>query len=186
MLYRSKLTAMRRLLLLSFAIAINIVLFSQKSGSIKGRIIDKLTNEGLAGATVAIKATHVSITTNADGVFILHNLDPGNILLRISFVGYETLELPVSVTSGNTAVADAALMIDSRVGSEVVISASKRYEKIVNAPASIQVIGKKELEQFTGSNTFELLSKVQGVETTRIGVDGINLNARGLNNAFNN
>ena len=177
---------MRRLLLLSFAIAINIVLFSQKSGSIKGRIIDKLTNEGLAGATVAIKATHVSITTNADGVFILHNLDPGNILLRISFVGYETLELPVSVTSGNTAVADAALMIDSRVGSEVVISASKRYEKIVNAPASIQVIGKKELEQFTGSNTFELLSKVQGVETTRIGVDGINLNARGLNNAFNN
>ena len=66
------------------------------------------------------------------------------------------------------------------------MSASKRPEKIVNAPASIHIIGNKELEQFTGSNTFELLSKVQGVEAVRIGVDGINPNARGMNNAFNN
>src|SRR4030095_2262665 len=167
MLYRSKLTAMRRLLLLSLSIAFNIVLFSQKSGTIKGRVTDKLTNEALAGATVAIKETNVSVTTNGEGLFILPNLDAGNILLRISFVGYETLELAVTVTIGNTTIADTALIIDSRMGNEVVISASKRPEKIVSAPASIHVIGRKELEQFTGSNTFELLSKVQGVETVR-------------------
>ena len=71
------------------------------------------------------------------------------------------------------------------MGNAVVVSASKRPEKITNAPASIQVIGKKELEQFTGSNTFELLSKVPGVEFTRTGVDHASINARGLNNAFN-
>ena len=44
------------------------------------------------------------------------------------------------------------------------MSASRRPEKITNAPASTQVIGKKELDQFAGSNFGELPSKVQGIE----------------------
>jgi outer membrane receptor for ferrienterochelin and colicins len=177
---------MRKLLFIFLSIVFNSVLLSQNTPSIYGRVTDKLTNEALAGATVAIKGTSVSGITNNEGRFLLRNLNTGNILITISFVGYETIEVPATVTITNTAIADAALVVDSRMGNEVVISASRRAEKIVNAPASIQVIGKKELEQFTGSNTFELLSKVQGVETVRIGVDGINVNARGLNNAFNN
>ena len=155
-------------------------------GSVSGRIIDKLTNERLEGATINIKGSRASTITNKEGYFVLHGLAPGNIILMISFVGYEPFELSVNVKAGDTIIADTALIFSGRIGDEVVISASRKSEKIVNAPASIQVIGKKELEQFTGSNTFELLSKVQGVETVRFGVDGINLNARGLNNAFNN
>ena len=70
--------------------------------------------------------------------------------------------------------------------SEVVITTLMRPEKITRAPASVQVLTTKDINRFAGSNTGELLAKVQGVEFTRYGVDGITFNARGLNSAFNN
>ncbi|MEJ7675196.1 MAG: TonB-dependent receptor plug domain-containing protein [Chitinophagaceae bacterium] len=103
----------------------------------------------------------------------------------ISYVGYETYELTADVTNDNTTTVNAALSLDNKVGNEIVVSASKHPEKITNAPASIQVIGIKEIEQFAGSNVSELVSKVQGVEYTRSGVDEITFNARGFNSAFN-
>ena len=63
------------------------------------------------------------------------------------------------------------------MGDDIVVSASKRPEKITDAPASIQAVTRKDIEQFSGSNTFELLSKLQGVEFIRTGVDYSLMNA---------
>jgi iron complex outermembrane receptor protein len=176
---------MRKLILpLLFSIIPSIV-FSQTAGSISGKITDKQKNEALPGATVTIKGTQASTVTNNEGFFIFQKVGIGKIILVISFVGYETTEFHATIEDGITVPANVRLSIDERTGNAVVVSASKRPEKITDAPASIQVIGRKELEQFTGSNTFELLSKVPGVEFIRTGVDHASINARGLNNAFN-
>jgi len=153
---------------------------------IKGRITDLQTSNALPGATVTIKGGSASVSANHEGYFILSKLHAGNIILVISYVGYENLELAVTVKDNATTVADAALTLVYKPGNEIVISASKRPEKLTNAPASIHVIGKKELEQFSGSNVHELLSKVQGLEFVRTGVDYIAINARGFNRAANN
>ncbi len=166
-------------------IAFHTVVFSQNTGSVNGKVTDKQTKEALPGATIAIKGIPVSLITNNEGYFKFPKLNAGKVILVISYVGYEALELPVIVTNDNTTIADAGLTLDNRPGNEVVVSASKRAEKITNAPASIHVIGIKEIEQFAGSNVSELVSKVQGIEYTRSGVDEITFNARGLNTAFN-
>ncbi|HVE60985.1 MAG TPA: hypothetical protein VNA26_04150, partial [Chitinophagaceae bacterium] len=62
-------------------------------------------------------------------------------------------EVPVNISEGQNTIADVILNIAYKTSDHVVVSASKHPEKITDAPASIQVIGKKELEQFTGSNT---------------------------------
>jgi iron complex outermembrane receptor protein len=162
------------------------VLFCQNMGSISGKITDIQTNEALSGATITIKGSLTSAITNNEGYFILQNLNAGKILLVISYVGYETIELTADVTNGTANTANASLTLANRVGNEIVISASKHSEKITNAPASIQVTGVKDFQQFSGSNIGELASKIQGVEYTRYGVDGITFNARGFNSAFNN
>lgn len=167
-------------------ITFHTVLYSQNTGSVTGRVTDKQTNEALSGATVAIKGTAAYVITNSDGNYIFQKLRTIDIVLVISYVGYETIELQVKLTDGNTTIANATLVFDSRMGNEVVVSASKRAEKITNAPASIHVIGKKELEQFSGSNVSELYAKVQGIEFVRTGVDYIAINARGFNKAANN
>lgn len=153
---------------------------------IKGRITDSLTGEGLAGATVTVKKNKLSTVTDEQGYYLLQKLNGTNYVLVISYVGYQTKEVHVSFTEGSAITVEVSLSIDDRPGSEVVVSASKHREKITNAPASIQVIGVKDLEQFAGSNVGELVSKIQGVEYTRGGVDEITFNARGFHSAFNN
>jgi iron complex outermembrane receptor protein len=176
---------MKKTLLPLLLVIFSNLSFSQSNGSVSGKVTDKQTNEALSAATVSIKGTAISAVTNNEGNFIIKNLKAGKIVLEISYVGYETIEIAVTITDGEIAMANADLSQDERIGNAVVVSASKRAEKITNAPASIQVIGVKDLEQFAGSNIGELVSKVQGVEYTRSGVDEITFNARGLNNAFN-
>jgi iron complex outermembrane receptor protein len=175
---------MKKSTLFFLMLTISVALFSQKI-TINGRVTDKQTNEALARATITLKGTSTSTISDNLGNFKLPDLKPGNIVLIISYVGYETIERSVNTTDSNARI-DVALSTDERLGNAIVVSASKRPEKITNAPASVQVIGAKELNEFAGSNVNELVSKVQGVEYTRNGVTDITLNARGFNSAFNN
>jgi outer membrane receptor for ferrienterochelin and colicins len=173
------------LLILLLTIA-QTALISQPTGSIRGRVSDKQTGETLAGATVSIKGRSASVVTNSEGHFLFSEITVGKIILVISYIGYQTTELPMTIADGTETAADVTLILDNRIGHEVVVSASKRPEKVTDAPASIRVIGRREFEQFPGSNIQELFSGVQGVEFVRTGVDYIAINARGFNRAGNN
>jgi outer membrane receptor for ferrienterochelin and colicins len=159
---------------------------SQNTGAASGRILDKETSEAIVGATVSVKGTRISTSTDNQGRFLFTSLNNGKAVLVVSCVGYLTTELPFVVSGSDGSSLDVRLTADNRVGHEVVISASKRPEKITNAPASIHVIGAKELGQFAGSNVNELFTRVGGLEYNRSGVDEITVNARGFNSAFNN
>jgi iron complex outermembrane receptor protein len=132
---------MRKLVLPLLFSIIPTIVFSQNTGSINGKITDKQTSDALPGATVTIKGTGTSTVTNNEGYFIFQKVNAGKIILVISFVGYETIELTADISNDDSTTANAALSIDNKVGNEIVVSASKRPEKITNAPASIHVIG---------------------------------------------
>lgn len=176
---------MRKLILIISFLFIKNVLFSQSTGTIQGSVTDGQTAEALPGTTVMLKGTATTVFSNAKGIFLLKAVNPGRHVLLVSHVGYETVEIPVTVTEGQTTQANASLAADSRPGNEVVVSASRRPEKITSAPAPIQIISAKDIAQFAGSNVGELVSRVQGVEYTRSGVDETTFNARGLHSAFN-
>jgi iron complex outermembrane receptor protein len=177
---------MKKILLPLLLLLTNDLCFSQNNGSVSGKITDRQTNEALPAATISIKGTSNSVITNKEGNFTFPKLNTGKIILVISYIGYETIELAITISEGVITTANAGLSVDDQVGNTVVVSASKHPEKITNAPASIRVIGVKELNQFAGSNVNELVSTIQGVEYTRNGVTEINFNARGFNSAFNN
>ena len=177
---------MRKMRLLLMVFFFPSVLFSQ-TGAISGKVTDRQTNEALSGATVAIEGSLNAAVTNNDGNFSFQKVNVGTVVLRITYVGYETLQLSVKVNENITAVINPVLEINDQIGNAVVvISASRHAEKITDAPASIHVIGVKDFDQFPGSDISELVSRVQGVEYTRSGIDGITFNARGFHSAFNN
>ncbi len=158
---------------------------SAQQHELRGKVTDRQTNEPLADATVTIKKKYVAVPTNKDGYFTIPNPPSGSISLVVSHIGYETAEIFINVKEKHVNFIDVNLSLIYQTGDDIVVSASKRPEKITDAPASIQVIGPKELEQFSGSNVGELAGYVQGVEFVRMGVDNVSFNARGLNNAFN-
>ena len=79
--------------------------FAQNTGSVTGKLTDIQTNEALSGATVSIRGTAISALTNDEGNFSIKNLKAGNFVLEISYVGYETISVDVTIADGKTAVA---------------------------------------------------------------------------------
>ena len=177
---------MRKFFLSAWMISLHLFLYSQHTAIISGKVTDKQTGEVLPGATIILKDKTVSVIADHEGYFKIQRQTTGKVFLIISFVGYETAEITLDSSEEQITTANITLAPDSKIGNEIVISASKRPEKITNAPASIQIIGKKDIEQFAGSSVIELLSKIQGIEYTRNGVTDITFNARGFHSAFNN
>lgn len=78
------------------------VAFAQKaaSGEISGVVKDQSSKEVLPFTTVVIKGTVTGTVTDMDGAFRLANLQPGDYILQISYIGYSKKEVSVSVKSG--------------------------------------------------------------------------------------
>ncbi len=67
-------------------------------GSISGTITDRISDEALPGATVFISELNRGTSTNIDGQFSLMNIPVGDYVLRVTYVGYETLRQEVSIS----------------------------------------------------------------------------------------
>ena len=92
---------------------------------IKGRITDEDGNP-LVGASVKLKGVAGGTTTDTNGNFTLEAPGPGGVLV-VSFVGYETIEMPAS-KSGTTNI--VLKLVENKI-EEVVVTALgiKRQEK---------------------------------------------------------
>jgi len=85
------------------AFVCTLSLFAQEEGAIKGTVYDmEMNNEPLLFADVQIKDTKFKTQTNFRGNFEISNIEPGNYILKITFLGYEAHEIPVQVTASNT------------------------------------------------------------------------------------
>jgi outer membrane receptor for ferrienterochelin and colicins len=177
---------MNKLLLSLLLITFQTASIGQNLVSLQGRVIDKQTNKPLEGATIAIQGIYVGTTTDHNGNFVLRHLSSGKKILLVSHIGYLTVEHPILITGADTINVNLALEVTNAPGEQIVVSASKNPEKVTYAPASIQLVTAKDIDQFAGSNITELFSKVSGLQYTRAGVDDITFNARGLHSAFNN
>ncbi|TXK38138.1 TonB-dependent receptor plug domain-containing protein [Pontibacter qinzhouensis] len=98
----------------------------QLTQTIRGRIIDKESQEPLPGATVAIYSLSpaVGTTTDLDGNFRLEQVPVGRHTLRISFMGYEEQVLPeLLLGSGKEMILTIGLTESFKSLKEVVVSA---------------------------------------------------------------
>ena len=114
---------MKNYLILFFTL-FSLVSYAQETGGIVGKLTDKeLNNDPLAFANVLIKGTTTGTTSDFDGLFEIDNLDPGTYTLVITFLGYETLEIPnVVVEAGKVTQVNAGLGATSFGLDEVVVT----------------------------------------------------------------
>ena len=66
------------------------------------------------------------------------------------------------------------------------VSASRRVEKITDAPATVTVIGTDQLDAAVGNTFASALKEAKGVDFIQVGMTSIAINARGFNSSFNN
>ena len=88
----------------------------------------------------------------------------------------------LSVVFASAQVADT---VRTRSIDEVTVSASKKAQKVVDVPATVNIITAKDIQQHTSFNVGELAARQKGVDFVRAGVLGTGINIRGFNSAFN-
>jgi len=88
---------------------------------------------------------------------------------------------PPLLAQGTPAAADTtpAVTLDP-----IVVSASKRPEKALNAPARVEVVGERAVDERPAVSMTEHLRNVPGVDIATTGVQSSNVVARGFNNIF--
>ena len=173
-------------LLLLFLLLLQTLTAAAQSGGVRGRVADAATKEALPGVSVLIAGTTTGTSSGNDGEFTITGLKPGTYKVVLSSIGYEalpgrTVEIGADVVDlGTIGLAQASVM-----AGEVVVSASRRPEKLTEAPATIDLITAKQIDELPSFNVGELLARQKGVDYIRSGVLGAGINVRGFNSAFN-
>jgi outer membrane receptor for ferrienterochelin and colicins len=147
---------------------------------ITGRVTSAEDGAALQGVTITIQGTSMGTATDERGNYAI-NASTGQVLV-FSYIGFVSEE----VTVGSRAVINMILAPDIKnLGEIVVVSASRRPEKLTEAPATISVITARDIDELPSFNVGELLARQKGVEFIRTGVLGTGINVRGMNSAFN-
>lgn len=102
--------------------------------AITGRVTGD-NNDGLPGVTVLLKGTSNGTTTDASGNFSL-NTPNGTGTLVVSFIGYETKEVPIN----NQSTINVALATDTKALDEVVVIGygTQRKSDLTGAVATVK------------------------------------------------
>lgn len=66
--------------------------------SISGVVLDKDSNEKLAGVTIQLASTDQKIYSNSNGEFNLKGIEPGTYKVKVNCISYKDKEVTVKIT----------------------------------------------------------------------------------------
>ncbi|MBL0355623.1 MAG: TonB-dependent receptor [Chitinophagaceae bacterium] len=128
--------------------------------TITGKVENSTTKESIAAVSVSVKGTSGGTYTDDKGNFRL-NVARLPVTLLISSVGYELQEVTVT---------DAAQVVkidfkpSNILGQEVVISATKTSQKILESPVSIERISTAAIRNSPAATYYDVIGNLKGVD----------------------
>ena len=161
---------------------------AQDMGSLTGNVKDE-TGEALFAANVTVKGPAIEgvrgAITNEQGVYRIDRLPSGTYEITISYIGYETLVATgIEIRAGESTTRDFKLTAVALIGQQVVVSASRKQEKALDAPASIATIDAAEIRDRAVLSPTEHVKALPGVDFSKTGISQSNMVVRGFNNVF--
>ncbi|HWP81431.1 MAG TPA: TonB-dependent receptor [Bacteroidota bacterium] len=169
-----------------------IVLFSdammgQTNGSVSGKVTDAETQDPLPFVNIVVKGTSLGTATDESGQYTLRNIPPGTYTLTASSVGYQAMEVEITVEGGVSLTRDFALQSATlQLGEVQVYGVSLRRERITEAPAAVSVLSARDIARNASHGQLpKLLESEPGIDMVQSGLYDFNLNTRGFNSSLN-
>ncbi|MEO9476095.1 MAG: TonB-dependent receptor [Cyclobacteriaceae bacterium] len=151
---------------------------AQAQTTISGTVTDIETGEPLIGVNILVQGSVLGTITDYDGNFNLNVASDPPLTLTISSVGYERQELEIS----NNAVTNLSIKMTESfmLGQEVVVSASRVEESILQSPVSIEKMDILDIQNSTSDDYYKSLINTKGVDMTSSSINFQIINARGF------
>ena len=154
---------------------------AQSASTITGTVKNANTSESLSAVTVTVKGGTAGTFTDDKGNFKL-SVTKFPVTLVISSVGFESKEVVVSNSKANVAV---SLTQGYVLGSDVVVSASRVAERILESPVSIERVSTAQIKSTASTNYYDMLANLKGVDVVGASLTFKSISTRGFNGSGN-
>jgi outer membrane receptor for ferrienterochelin and colicins len=160
-----------------------------QSGSLTGRVTSAETAAPLAGARVEVTSSAGQVLagtlSGSDGRFRIANVAPGTYAVVARQIGYESRRVEnVQIAAGEATSLNFELIPRAVALDAVVVSASRRVERALDAPARVEVVGEQAINERPAVTPVDHIRGVPGVDVASHGIQSANVVARGFNNIF--
>ena len=170
---------MHRKLILSFICLFGLIfsVVAQQKGHISGVIKDAESNESLIGVSVYVEKLQQGTTTDEKGFYDLE-LPFGEHTLRISYVGYTTLNKKVNV-SNKSVTLNLKLEPESEKLSEVQVTSERKDRNVTAMAMSVQTLDMitiKKIPALMGEvDVIKSITLLPGVQSASEGSSGFSV-----------
>lgn len=145
--------------------------------SITGTVKDAKTGETLLGANIKISRKAVGTTTDFDGNFTLKVADVPPFTIEVSMLGFKTEK--VEITKNNQVV-NVSLTENATSLDEVVISASRTPERILESPVTVERLDARAIKNTSSPSFYDGLENLKGVDINTNSLTFKSVNTRGF------
>lgn len=145
---------------------------------VSGRVTDQEKHEPLSDVSIQIKGTVQGTITSKTGEFTLRTKAKLPFTLVFSSIGFKEQELEVKSLGSNLQV---ALVTQSYLGNEVVVTASRVPENILKSPVAIDKLDIRAIRQTAAPSFYDALENIKGVQMTTSSLTFKVPNTRGFN-----
>jgi outer membrane receptor protein involved in Fe transport len=150
--------------------------------TIRGNVRNSSTRESVPAVSVILKGTKNGTFTDDKGNFRLTTNKQPPFVLVISSIGYESQE--ISYSGGNEPL-KIEFKSTSSLGTEIVVSASRIPERILESPVSVDRIGAADIRNSANPNYYDALGSLNGVDVTNSSLTFTTITTRGFNGSGN-
>ena len=137
----------------------------------------------MSGATVEIVG-QTQGATGADGDYTA-SVPAGTYSVTVTLIGYETTRVDgVAVDAGSTTTIEIPIRSRALILNPVVVTASRRQEKALEAPASVSSVSSAEIARTIATTPADHVQVQPGLDVFQSGLTGKSVVSRGFNNVF--
>jgi outer membrane receptor protein involved in Fe transport len=155
---------------------------AQSASAITGTVKNSNSSESLAAVSVTVKGGNAGTFTDDKGNFKLSLSQKLPLTLVFSSVGFESKEVVVDANTGKIAV---ALKPSYVLGSDVVVSASRVAERILESPVSIERVSSAQIKAAPAASYYDILANLKGVDVVAASLTFKSISTRGFSGSGN-
>ena len=145
---------------------------------VSGTVTDKLTKEPIPGVSVTVKGKTIGSSTDQNGKFSFTTTEKPPFTLSVTFVGFNTVEREITGSATNLSF---ELESGAILGQEVVVSASRTPERILESPVTIERMGAAQIREIAAPSFYDAIQNIKGVEMSTQSLTFRSYNTRGFN-----
>lgn len=162
--------------------------FAQQ-GTVAGTVTSLSDGDGIAAVQVQVLRGDGSVVasqlTGASGAYRILGVSPGSYSVNFSATGWESqTETGVEVMAGAITTVSPVMVERAFTLNPISVTTSKKVEKALDAPASVQVVDREDVQDRPATSLTDYVKEKAAVDVVTTGVQSNYVVIRGFNNIF--